>query len=172
MSETTGEHSGAKPPRFILPPNTLKKKVGEGGIPAEKLTLAQNFIKANQVDFAPQGRSHLDKIVAYIAQSKQAAASKLDLSEKIILEVMQLKAHGGMFHYGLITLVSDVALQFMEKIKTIDDDVVAILNAFDHTVRVILDNEMRGEGGEEGMALAWELDQACNRYYKRHKTAS
>lgn len=168
MSENTNPENGAKPPRFILPPNTLKKKVGEGGIPADRLTLAQNFIKANQVDFSPEARKHLSKIKTLMAATD---GQKSQTCEKIILEVMQLKAHGGMFHYGLISLVSDVVLQFLEKVKDLNDDIVAILTAYMHAVGVILDNEMRGEGGKEGMALAWELDQACNRYYKRHESA-
>jgi len=166
MSDQPSEQSTPSP-RFIVPPNPLKKKVGEGGIPADKLLLAQDFIKANQVDFAPEARKHLEKIKSLMAHDD---APRSEICEKIILEVMQLKAHGGMFHYGLISMVSDVTLQFLEKIKTLNDDVTSILNAYNHAVTVILDNEMRGEGGEEGMALAWELDQACGRYYKRYKT--
>lgn len=159
-----------KPPRFIVPPNKLKEMVGEGGIPADRLTKAQNFIRDNNVDFSPEGKKHLAAISELIAQSKVAANDKTaeTLCEKIILEVMQLKAHGGMFHYGLISLVSDVALQFLEKVKTVNPDVIAIITAYTNTIDVIFENEMRGDGGEEGLSLAWELDQATQRYFKKH----
>ena len=165
MSETKG-----KPPRFILPPNVLKQKVGEGGIPADRLTRAQTYIKDNNVDFSPEGKKHLSALAVLIAEGRQAkdASTSTALCEKIILEVMQLKAHGGMFHYGLVSMVSDVVLQFLERVKTLNTDVFAILGAYTNTMDVIFENEMRGDGGEEGMALAWELEQATERYRVRH----
>lgn len=159
-----------KPPRFIVPPNALKEKVGEGGIPADRLTKAQNFIRDNVVDFSPEGKKHLAALSELIAQSKASTNGKTAeaLCEKIVIEVMQLKAHGGMFHYGLISLISDVVLQFLEKVKTLDLDVIAIVTAYTNTIDVIFENEMRGDGGEEGLSLAWELDQATQRYFKKH----
>lgn len=159
-----------KPPRFIVPPNALKEKVGDGGIPAERLTKAQNYIRENKVDFSPEGKKHLATLAELIAQSKGAdnAKSQQALCEKMVAEVMQLKAHGGMFHYGLISLISDVALQFLEKVQTLNPDVLAIVTAYTNTIDVIFENEMRGDGGEEGLSLAWELDQATQRYHKKH----
>ncbi len=159
-----------KPPRFIVPPNALKEKIGEGGIPADRLTKAQTYIRENKVDFSPEGKRHLATISELIAQGKQITNDKsgAPLCEKMISEVMQLKAHGGMFHYGLISLISDVVLQFLEKTKTINADIIAILIAYSNTIDVILENQMRGDGGEEGLSLAWELEQATQRYFKKH----
>lgn len=166
--------SEKRKPRFILPPNKLKEKVGEGGIPAEKLNKAQAHITTNKVDFTPEGHKHLGTLNNLIHQAGALSsdAQRRDMCEEIILEVMQLKAHGGMFHFGLISMVSDVVLQFLEKVKTINGDVLTILTAYGHTLKAILENGMRGDGGQEGMALAWELEQACERYFKRHNSAA
>lgn len=81
---------------------------------------------------------------------------------------MQLKANGGMFHYQLISDVADICLQFVESIKEYDAEVLEIIEAYENTIDVILENKLRGDGGPEGYELVMELHKACKRYFKKH----
>lgn len=165
MKETTPE----KAPRFIIPPNNLKEKVGGGGIPAEFLIRAQTHIDDNPEDFVPHGKKNLKRLKIFLRSLEDADANERgELLSLIVQEIMDLKAHGSMFHYHLISMIADVTLEFLEKIGVLNNDSVAIIKAHNKTLSVILNNRLRGSGGPEGRALTSELHEACERYYGKH----
>jgi len=102
-------------PMFTMPPNALKLKVGDGGIPANLLKMGQSFLENNHVDFTPYANNFLEqlkKIRATLPPSSQDTASTY---ANILNITMQLKSNGSMFKYHLLTMVSDVLLRFLEK---------------------------------------------------------
>lgn len=158
-----------KKPRFIRPPNILKQKVGTGGIDEKLLLKSQKFIEEEaNLDFLPYARDFLNQLAA---ARKEAQANQEDiktLKEKIIKPVMQLKANGGMFKYQLVSDVADIALQFLEALDTMNNDVFDVLKAHENSLNAIIKSELKGDGGNEGYALVKELDQACKRYFSKH----
>lgn len=152
-----------------MPPNPLKIKVGFGGIPAERLKQAQEKIEQNDIDFIPIGRPLLDSIVQNMIQAQGATAENIpSIWSDMTLEIMQLKAHGGMFGYALVSMISEIVLDFLERAATLNEDGLSILNSYANMLETIFDNKIRGDGGEQGMSLARELNAACDRYYKKH----
>lgn len=155
-----------------MPPNALKIKVGYGGIPAARLKEAQDHIERNETDFVPIGRAHLEAVVGAMIDAQDSSGAGEDRIRNIwatlCLEIMQIKAHGGMFGYGLVSLISGIALDFLERAETVNEDGLSILNSYANMLETIFDNKIRGDGAEKGMELARELNAACERYYKKH----
>jgi len=155
---------------FFNPPNNLKLKVGFGGLTENILSKAQALLESNSQDFAPLAEMYLDSMMKGINQAR-TSSSELD-KEKIIGSIlfpgMQLKANGGMFHYELITRISDRFIQFMEVIDEIDADALEIILAFHTTIRAIILGRIKGNGGQRGEELMSALIDACQRYFEKN----
>jgi hypothetical protein len=155
---------------FFNPPNHLKMKVGNGSLSEDILNKAQALLENNTIDFTPLGEMYLDAMMKGI---EQARTPPEDMDNEVIVAgilfpAMQLKANGGMFHYDLITRISDRIIQFLEVIDTVDKDALEIILAFHTTIRAILLGKIQGDGGERGQALMNALIEACYRYFEKH----
>lgn len=158
---------------FIDPPNEMKKKVGSGGIPEVLLQRAQESIDDNfSVDFLPYADKYLknvDLAVKRIATAKVQADVK-NIKREISENIMHLKANGGMFGYQLISMVSDVALNFADTENDLNQDFVQIIVAHNNSIRLILDKKIKGSGGITGDRLVNELRQAIDRFNKKYNS--
>lgn len=155
-------------PRFIHPPNTLKMKVGEGGIPAFVIKRAQEYIDNNPVDYLPYAIRHLENLKDIREKIKNGHMDSYTARRNITNIVMQIKSNGSMFHYQLMSMISDVMLRFMEGIEEINSDFLDIFDVFCTVSEVILNKGLKGNGGPEGYALTQELHNACHRYQLRY----
>lgn len=163
-------HSRSPDAEFFSPPNHLKTKVGHGGLTEDILSKAQALLETNTVDFVPLAEMYLDALMKGI---EQARTPSVDLDDETIISSilfpgMQLKSNGGMFHYHLVTHISDRFIQFMEALKHIDSDALEIIMAFHTTIRAIILGRIKGDGGERGDELMKALIDACNRYFEKN----
>ncbi len=156
-----------KTPRFIKPPNVLKKKVGTGGIDESLLERGQEAINTTEFDFAPYAMQFLKQLSEFARDAKSNDNFKA-AKEKMIGPVMQLKANGGMFRYQLVSDVADIALQFLEAVDEANTDTFDVIRAHENTIKIIINNKLKGDGGREGYALIKELDGACQRYFSKY----
>ncbi len=155
---------------FIRPPNTLKAKVGSGGLSDDILEKAQKLLESNTVDFMPLAEMYLDSLMKGIDLAKNAG-SEID-SEYVIscmlYPAMQLKANGGMFHFPLVTQMGDKLIQFLEVIQEADIEATEIVLAFHTTIRAVVLGKIKGDGGVHGQELVRALSDACMRYFDKH----
>lgn len=166
------EHYNQTPRRkaeFMTPPNTLKAKVGSGGLSEDILNKAQELLENNTVDFLPLGEMYLNTMMKGIENAKDAHPDDDQeyLIASILYPAMQLKANGGMFHYPLVTLIADRLIQFLEVIEMADVEAIEIILAFHTTIRAVILGRITGDGGRHGTELVQALDQACIRYFER-----
>lgn len=158
----------SKKARFIKPPNILKQKVGMGGIDETLLEKSQEAINTTEVDFTPYAEEFLRQFSA-AAQQARTDGDVDKAIENIVVPVMHLKSNGGMFRYQLLSDVADIAMQFLDTIEGFNEDAHDVIRAHEKTLKVIIANKLKGDGGREGYALIKELDQACQRYYNKYK---
>ena len=168
------KHYNQKPKRdstFITPPNILKAKVGTGGLSEQVIVRAQQLLEDHAEDFGPLAEMYLSRMKEGIDKAKRA--NKKDESEeaieKILLPCVQLKANGAMFHYPLITRIADRFVQFMEVVERLDPETLSIAEAFHATIKIVVSGKIKGDGGAQGEALVDELNNACMRYFEKHK---
>lgn len=155
---------------FVNPPNHLKAKVGNGSLSEDILNKAQALLEKNTIDFTPLGEMYLDAVMKGIEQAR-TPPEEMDnevIIAGILFPTMQLKANGGMFHYDLITRISDRIIQFLEVVESIDNDALEIILAYHTTIRAILLGKIQGDGGDRGLALMNALIEACYRYFEKH----
>jgi broad specificity phosphatase PhoE len=161
--------AAAKKVRFIKPPNIFKQKVGSGGIDEALLEKSQQIINNTEFDFAPWAQQFLKELGDIVKEARANKGQDFKITkEKMIAPVMQLKANGGMFRYQLLSDVADIALQFLEAVETGNDDTLDVIVAHENTIKIILGNKLKGDGGRAGFALIKELDNACQRYFKKY----
>ena len=155
---------------FVRPPNTLKAKVGSGGLADDILDKAQKLLENNSVDFLPLAEIYLANLLRAAEQAKHASDDNSNVKRinQMVYPAMQLKANGGMFHYPLITTTAGKLVHFLEIIKEPDEDVLDIVHAFHTTMRAIMMGKVTGDGGAHGKELLKALDDACERYFDRH----
>lgn len=157
-----------KKPTYFEPPNTLKKKVGDGGIPSYLIKRCQEYLESCPVDFTPYATRHLDELSDI---KSKIDTHKIDDETGLLKTtniIMQLKSNGSMFHYQLISMISDVMLRFMENVKVANTDFTDILGMYNKILEIILTKHLTGNGGREGYSLTQELHSACLRYYSKY----
>ncbi|MBU0800664.1 MAG: hypothetical protein KKA05_06630 [Alphaproteobacteria bacterium] len=154
---------------YIKPPNELKAKVGSGGLSDDILQKAQALLEDNAVDFLPLAEMYLNALIRGVekCQNPTPRDDNESLIASILYPAMQLKANGGMFHYQLVTKISDKLIQYLEVIAEPDEDAIEIVLAFHTTMRAIIISRITGNGGRHGFELMQALDEACNRYFDR-----
>ncbi len=156
---------------FIKPINTLKAKVGSGGLSEDILNRAQELLENNTVDFQPLAEMYLTSLMKGIEQAKEAGvdADKEHTISAMLYPGMQLKANGGMFHYALVSQMADKLIQYLEVIDEADIEAVEIVLAFHTTIRAVVLGKIKGDGGPHGQNLLKALNDACMRYFEKNK---
>ncbi len=155
--------------RFITPPNTLKTKVGHGGIDKALIKKSQKLIENVEINFLPYAQDFIKKFSIAIKEAIKDSSDFEATRESLVAPIMQLKANGGMFRYILVSDIADIALQFLDNLSEINKDGIDVLKAHENTITVIINSNLKGDGGKEGYALVKELHSACNRYFKKYK---
>ncbi|MGH1398789.1 MAG: hypothetical protein ACRBCT_06200 [Alphaproteobacteria bacterium] len=155
---------------FVKPQDTLRKKVGFGGLGDEILNQAQRLLEESTEEFEPLAKLYLDELTQAIEATKNAGP--MDDFESFIgmmlHPILHLKAHGAMFNYHLITQIADRLVQFIELIDTPDIEALEIILAFHTTMKAVIAGKITGDGGEHGKNLLAALHEACSKYFKRH----
>lgn len=169
------KHYNQKPRRdaqYINPPNTLRAKVGTGGLQEQILDKAQSLLENHTVDFTPLAEIYLEKMHSGLQNARVLPdqTENEDAIAEILFPAVQLKANGAMFHYPLITRIAERFVQFMEVVERLDDESLDIGEAFYGTIKLVVNARIRGDGGEHGEQLVEELNGACMRYFEKHKS--
>lgn len=160
----------AQKPRFIKPPNRLKAKVGLGGIDEQLLDKAQTYIKTVEINFKPTAKQLLDDAIDNfkVLSNAKTQNEKNVANDNLANSIMQIKANGGMFGYQLMGEIAANALHFIENCGNINTDALNLIDVHTKAMQLILANNLKGDGGQEGFALVKELEKACHRYYKKY----
>ena len=149
----------------------LQQKVGKGTLDKVAIDRAQKVIEENNVDFTPLGLqflSELDEALTHLDQNLDA--DKFETQKKQLTDpVMELKANATIFHYSLVGNLANIMLSFLETTETLDKDALAIVRGHHDSLKAILKNKMKGDGGENGKVMVTELTDACARYYKKRR---
>ena len=157
-------------PRYIKPPNILKQKVGNGGLDESLLEKAQNYIANNDINFTPMATEMLDRLDKAIEKGRKSKDLDKDaILGEMIYPIMQLKGNGGMFRYQLVSDVADIGLQFLETVEEFNNDVLDVIAAHAQTIKIIIKNQLMGDGGKAGYELVKELHKASQRYFSKYK---
>lgn len=153
--------------KLVVPENTLKKKVGHGGFDQKALARAQHVIENNTIDFRPIATgfvAELDKVLAAINAIPPMPPAAI--IPAVMYPVMQLKAHGTLFHYPSITRVTQSIIDFLEVVPRVDEPVIEIIKAYRNTVSALIALQMKDENSKACSDLCQAFTDVCIRYQK------
>ena len=150
----------------------LQEKAGTGSVSPQKIEEAEKIIENNTVNFIPMANDYLSDLEGIIKLAHQGQENPDNLLHYITLPIMQMKATGSIFGYQLVGDLSASILNFLETIKTVDDDVIAIIEALHAALTLIIRDEIVLDGGQHGTAMRNELNDVCERYLAKHGKTS
>lgn len=142
----------------------LQAKVGMGPVSEEILARSQSLIEKNNINFAPIAKQFLKQFRDALDIAHAEKLTNRKSIERMIDPVMQIKANARIFKYGLLGDLSAIMLSFLEGMNELDADAMAIIDAHYATLSKIVNDEMHGDGGENGQSFEDELRAACRRY--------
>lgn len=154
---------------IITPPNILKQKMGSGGIDPASLVKAEKVIEKNTIDFIPIAKELLKTLETSLENAKSGVLQGEAAIESMLHPAVQLKAQGTLFHFPLVTEVSNTLVNFLETVENMDKDVMEIVTAHKTVIGLVISNNMHGDNHPQGSALKTSLLDACTRYYNRLK---
>jgi hypothetical protein len=157
---------------MVVPPNKLKEKAGSGGFDEKVVAKAQDQIKNNKVDFQPiaaELMAQLEKALADVNAGKTKGAAAM---REILAPSMQLKAQGSMFHYPLVSDISNILVNFLETVTDIDAGVMEIIMVHKTSIAAALSDKIKAEDkAKRGKELCSALLDTCERYAKTRKSS-
>jgi len=156
--------------KVIRPPDTLKVKVGTGGpgaVDMAALERAEKVIEEMTGDY-------LDWVAEDLKSLQQAMGKVVPGSDDIketlngVFQIAHdMKGQGGSFGYDLITVVGDKLCRVLERLEgDASPGDVEVMRLHVDTMKVIITNDMKGDGGEEGAKLLKGLDMVADKVVK------
>lgn len=146
---------------MISPPNTLKTKVGKGGpgaVSPEMLERAEQVIADLTDDYLEWVVEDLEKLVGAFNDLKEGKGEAKDLLDKVFQITHDMKGQGGSFGYDLITIVGNDLCRFLEDLEKPGPDDIKVIALHVDAMRVIITENIKGEGGKVGKQLLAGLD--------------
>ena len=158
---------------FIEPDKRLKSLVGYGGLSSDILEKAQALAEEIGEDFIPMAEQQLTAIneAIMIASTQKDKVDHETLISTILYPAMQLKAHGTMFNYPVITQIAHRLVQFLEVIDDINDDMLEVIRSFYTALNALLVSRIQDNDSNEGEGLLNALNSACYRYFDKHRAS-
>jgi hypothetical protein len=165
MAEESPKQKKAERAEMVTPPNRLKEKAGNGGFDEKAVVKAQDQIQNNTVDFKPIATALVAQLDKAVAEARSGAAKGDAALRGIMTPAMQLKAQGAMFHYPLISEISNILVNFLETVTSLDEDALEIITAHRTSINAVLSGLIKKENEREvGKELCSALQDGCDRY--------
>lgn len=148
----------------VNPPHDIRQKVsGGGGISDEMLRRAEHAIADMSAGFMEGAAADVEKL----RQLYQDAKGNPDKRPEIIGEIFQishdLRGQGSTFDYPLLSRVGSSLCTFTETIDSANDKSFEIIGIHIDALRVIIGQNVTGDGGPLGREIAAELETAVKK---------
>jgi len=152
--------------------NKLKEKTlglggGKGEISSEALAKAAEALEELAEDYPDWVSGLISKLAEKHGRCVDTPEKRREFFEEINRIAHDMRGQGGTFGYPLITDFAD-SLESFTMIKTgITDNMVELVKAHVDSMRVVIKNRIKGEGGEKGAQLKQSLNMAIESYKKK-----
>jgi len=153
---------------LITPPNLIKEKVGSGGINPTLIQRAEDYLQSNKADFAPIADMYFTLLDDNMQRMIKEDMWGEESFEALLFPLVQLKSHGSMFQYPLVTEISGMLINFLEVIQTLDKNALDVILAHKMTLKAVLASRIKDHESAQGRALVDALQDACMRYFQTH----
>lgn len=134
------------------------EKGGPGAVNLEALERAEQVIADLSDDYLGWVKEDMDRIQSGIDKLKSGDGDAKELLDSIFQTSHDIKGQGGSFGYDLMTTVGNDLCRFVEQIKEPTQKDTNILQLHLDTMRLIINQKIKGDGGDLGEKLLSGLD--------------
>ena len=153
----------------IMPPHTIKDKVGSGGIDPARIEKADSLIEEKTQNFSEIADIYIPMLEENINKAGTKELNDTQAFEMILHPAVQLKSHGSMYHFPLVTEVGGMLINFLEVIKELDKNALEVTGAYAIALKAITTQQIKQKDDPQGRQLVKALQDASVRYFKSVK---
>ncbi|WP_299438687.1 response regulator [uncultured Rhodospira sp.] len=173
-AERIDDHPGEADVWIFYLPNTLKEKLGRGSqvvfeLPVAVLEKAEKELDRVALDFHVWARDYLVRLGRMIETAEAKPEARRRLFREINGLAHELRGQGGLFGYPLVTTLALSLFEATAPGCSDDDATVAIVRAHIDTIRAVVRDQVKGDGGAVGRALMDTLRDAITRHGGDHR---
>ncbi len=151
----------SEPEAKILKANyTLKQKAGDGGFSPEAVRAAMNRMESAVDLFPTIASGDLEAIEQALKIIRTGDISK-PVMDKVYSACIELKAHGTMFRFPLVTMVADSLCVFLDSIQNMSMIVREIIELHLQTLKIAIGQGPRAITDKDKVELLNGLQKAC-----------
>ncbi len=145
---------------------TLGGKITGSGFDDQLLREAEQRVDGLQDVFLEAADEDMDRLVeAY--RSAESEPEKLDTHLNTVQGVAHdLKGYGDNINYPLLTRFGNSLSLFLRKAEAPDDKRLEVTRVHVEAMRLVLNEQITGDGGKQGEELYAALDEAVRKYLK------
>lgn len=144
-----------------------KESSAEATIDAEAMARAEAALEQMSEDYPDWVKSIIDKLSEMHRRAVDTPHERRTHFERIRRIAHDLKGQGGTFGYPLITDFAASLDEFAGPNVGMTDSHVEIIKAHIDSMRVVINERIEGDGGENGRLLKEGLQQAIAKHTKR-----
>ncbi len=151
-------------------PNRLKDKVagigstGPGELPLNLLEEAEDNLTRVGLEFSDWGLTYLASLSDFCTEALLHPTQRPKHFEEINLLAHELRGQGGTFGYPLITSFAKSLYDCTGKGCNLSDSAVEVVKAHIDSMRVVLKEKIKGDGGEVGKQIYKGLRKAIAKH--------
>ena len=153
-------------PEFITPPNTLKSKVrtgGPGAVDMAALDRAEQVIVGLTDNYLEWVQEDLEKIDRAYEALKKASGDRTSEVDAVFQASHDIKSQGGSFGYDMMTAIGYELCRLIEKAGSIGPGEMEAINLHINAMKLVIAEDIKGEGGEQGKQMLSGLQQVCEK---------
>lgn len=167
------EDTPAKPvARMVTPTNRLKNKVGgnmSGNLPGQfderLIAQAQAAVGQLRPPYKDQSVEDLLQLQRLVREAEQRdPQDRGPQLQKIARVALNVQGLGDSFGYQLMTRFGRSLRRFTEQLETATNEQLLIVRAHIDAMRVVMTQDIRGDGGPLGQELTTMLEKAIKQY--------
>ena len=150
---------------IFMPPHPIANKVTVADKPMSKAeferteaNLRANF-GGHYMEWLKEDMLHLER--AFAGLTGEGARDAL---EQTRVRVHEMRAMGGTFDFSLVTAICDQMYRLVSELDEIERDRLAALKVHYDALKLVVAEDLRGDGGERGQAILIGLRQVYAKY--------
>lgn len=167
MTEQASNKNDNDKVEITTPPNDIKSKLGEGGIPSDGIKKAEKTLSESAAKFMDVAKEDLDIIADAIAQGKSGDKPGKQVIREINASAFELKSNAGMFDYPLVTDIATSLFQLTDMLEEVNEAVFDVLNLHYQSIRAAIAMGGKAENPEDTKALIKGLMAASSKILQK-----
>lgn len=165
--------------RFYPQPRTLVSKLIKGENVSDKMLFDWDQLESMETELETFSEDFMDWTAEYVGQLEQLykAASELPVEKrkatfnKISMIAHELRGQGGVFGYPLISNIAESLFDLTHQMLDRSDDSLQLVKEHLDTLKAVMREKIRGDGGAIGVAVMHALKKANLKFINRSDAA-